>query len=399
MRILQICKKFPYPPHDGEVIAILNLSKAFVALGHTLDVLALNTNKHHTDVSSVPKSLTEVIHFHHCDINTDVVWTKALAHALLNQPYNVWRFYSEKFEQQLIELLKLKTFDVIQIEGLPVLLYIDSIRKYSKAKIAYRAHNVEHEIWLRLLQHEHSFLKKNYYGLLAAQVKKFEMNAAKKVDLILPISLRDQLFFTSVGCTQSMHVVPACIDDISIADSAPMLSQKDIFFLGALDWLPNQEGLQWFIDRCLPLLIKEMPDIVLHIAGRHMPASFLEIKTKNIVVYGEVAHAQAFMQEKGLMIVPLLSGGGMRIKIIEAMMLQKAIVSTTIGAEGIQYTDGKNIAIADDAVTFCKAIITLLQDPMLQSNIANEACVLSKQHYSSIAVATDLISFYKAQLS
>jgi glycosyltransferase involved in cell wall biosynthesis len=178
-----------------------------------------------------------------------------------------------------------------------------------------------------------------------------------------------------------------------------MLSQKDIFFLGALDWLPNQEGLQWFIDQCLPLLIKEMPDIVLHIAGRHMPASFWNLKTNNIVVYGEVADAQSFMQEKGLMIVPLLSGGGMRIKIIEAMMLQKAIVSTTIGAEGIQYTDGKNIAIADDASTFSRAIINLLEQPHLQVNIAKEARVLALQHYSSMSVTSDLIHFYKTQLS
>jgi glycosyltransferase involved in cell wall biosynthesis len=399
MRILQICKKFPYPPHDGEVIAILNLSKAFVAQGHELDILTLNTNKHHTDVSSVPKSLTETIHFYHTDINTDIVWSKALAHALLNQPYNIWRFFSEKFEQQLIELLKKKTYDIIQLEGLPILLYIDSIRKYSKAKIAYRAHNVEHEIWLRLLQHESSFLKKNYYGLLAAQVKKFEINASKKVDLILAISSRDQAFFTSVGCRQAMHVVPACIDEVKLSNDEVTLSHKDIFFLGALDWLPNQEGLRWFIEQCLPLVTKELPDVVLHIAGRHMPTSFLELKQKNVKVYGEVENAQVFMQERGLMIVPLLSGGGMRIKIIEAMMMQKAIVSTAIGAEGIDCSDGKNIAIADDASTFSRAIINLLEQPHLQVNIAKEARVLALQHYSSMSVTSDLIHFYKTQLS
>jgi glycosyltransferase involved in cell wall biosynthesis len=327
------------------------------------------------------------------------LWSKALAHALLNQPYNIWRFFSEKFEQQLIELLKKKTYDIIQLEGLPILLYIDSIRKYSKAKIAYRAHNVEHEIWLRLLQYESSFLKKNYFGLLAAQVKKFEINASKKVDLILAISSRDQAFFTSVGCRQAMHVVPACIDEVKLSNDEVTLSHKDIFFLGALDWLPNQEGLRWFIEQCLPLVTKELPDVVLHIAGRHMPTSFLELKQKNVKVYGEVENAQVFMQERGLMIVPLLSGGGMRIKIIEAMMMQKAIVSTAIGAEGIDCSDGKNIAIADDASTFSRAIINLLEQPHLQVNIAKEARVLALQHYSSMSVTSDLISFYKAQLS
>ena len=398
MRILQICKKFPYPPHDGEAIAILNLSKAFVALGHELDVLALNTNKHHTDVASLPKSLTEVIHFYHTDINTDIVWTKAVVHLLMNQPYNVWRFYSEKFEQQLVSLLSIKTYDVIQLEGLPTLLYVDTIRKYSNAKIAYRAHNVEHEIWIRLLQHESSFLKRSYYGLLAAQVKKFEMIFSKKVDLLLPISARDQLFFESIGCKQAMKVVPACIDEIKILNEEVKVNDNDIFFLGALDWLPNQEGLKWFIEQCLPIILNEKPSVLLHIAGRNMPTFLLDSKSKNIKVYGEVVDAKDFIKEKGVMIVPLLSGGGMRIKIIEAMMMQKAIVSTTIGAEGIKCIDGKSIILADDGTSFAQAVIQLLKNSELQNLIGKAAHSVAEENYSSTAVTTHLISFYKSQL-
>ena len=127
-----------------------------------------------------------------------------------------------------------------------------------------------------------------------------------------------------------------------------------------------------------------------------MPSSIAALASANIIIHGEVESAQQFIKDHGLMIVPLLSGGGMRIKIIEAMMLQKAIVSTSIGAEGIQYQQRENIIIADDANQFANAIIELFQDAELAHNIASNARQLAIQNYSSNKVAAELLQFYRA---
>ena len=396
MRILQVCKKIPYPSRDGEVIAIINLSKAMANLNTEIHLLALNTKKHFTSLESLPKSLTNQIKFYAIPIDTSIKWYKAFIALLLNQPYNILRFESSAFRLQIKELLSQYQFDIIQLEGLPLLLYTDEIKKYSQAKIVYRAHNVEHQIWQRLAANESNFLKRIYYKILTRQVKSFEIKGAQQVDIILPITSLDASFFTKeLSTTKPMHVVPACIDQIALPSTISSALHQ-LFFIGALDWLPNQEGLKWFIHECLPSIENVFPDTRFHIAGRHMPSSIAALASANIIIHGEVESAQQFIKDHGLMIVPLLSGGGMRIKIIEAMMLQKAIVSTSIGAEGIQYQQRENIIIADDANQFANAIIELFQDAELAHNIASNARQLAIQNYSSNKVAAELLQFYRA---
>lgn len=396
MRILQVCKKIPYPSRDGEVIAIINLAKALVSLETEVDILSLNTNKHFTDIDAIPAALTKQLKFYTTFLNTDLKWYNALFAMLFNRPYNILRFESTLFRQQLRDLLTKHQYDVIQLEGLPLLLYVEEIRKYSQAKIVYRAHNVEHQIWQRLAAHEKNFFKRIYYKILTQQVRSFEIYNAQKVDIILPITNLDAAFFTKeLASPRPMHIVPACLDDINpVAIGAADAHQ--LFFIGALDWLPNQEGINWFIHQCLPIILKTFPDTRFHIAGRHMPPSFLELASPNVILYGEVESAKQFMEEKGLMIVPLLSGGGMRIKIIEAMMLQKAIVSTAMGAEGIEYQHRTHIFIADEANQFAAAIIELFKDPTLANQMAAKARQLALQSYSAKKVAADLLQFYQS---
>jgi polysaccharide biosynthesis protein PslH len=181
MRILQVCKKIPYPSRDGEVIAIINLAKALVSLDAVVDIVSLNTNKHFTDIDSIPTALTNQLQFYHTFLNTDIKWYNALFAMLINRPYNILRFESKLFKQQLKELITKYPYDIIQLEGLPLLLYVEEIRKHSHAKIVYRAHNVEHQIWQRLATNERNIFKRLYYKILTQQVKFFEI---KNVEIL-----------------------------------------------------------------------------------------------------------------------------------------------------------------------------------------------------------------------
>ena len=123
-----------------------------------------------------------------------------------------------------------------------------------------------------------------------------------------------------------------------------------------MNWLPNKEGIKWFLDEVWPIIHQALPDLKIYLAGREMPSWLLELNLSNVKVIGEVPDAHEFIRSKSISIAPLLSGSGIRIKIIESMAMGKAVVATTIGAEGINYTTGKDIMIADTPEAFCEAV-------------------------------------------
>lgn len=393
MKILQVCKKFPYPPKDGEMIAIFNFSQSFVMLGHQLTIASLNTNKHYYNTDLIPAELKNQIQFITTDINTDISIIQAAKSICLNKAYNIQRFYSVSFETQLIDLLKHQTFDLVLLEGLPVLLYLEPIRKNTKAHIAYRAHNVEYEIWDRLANNTSHPLKKLYYKILAKQVKSFEKLNLSKVDSVISISERDASILQALSNIANSYVAPACIDEKTIQIDTTHTSFKSIFFLGALDWIPNVEGMQWFIDKIFPVILSSCPETHLYIGGRNIPASFYESKHQNIHILGEIKEVKELMNAHQIMIVPLLTGSGMRIKIIEAMFYGKCIVSTSIGAEGID--DENCIFRCDNASIFANEIIQLLNNSTLQMQQGEKAKNIAHNKYSALHVSSQLLKYFQ----
>jgi glycosyltransferase involved in cell wall biosynthesis len=392
MKILQVCKKFPYPPKDGEMIAIFNFSESFVALGHELTLLSLNTNKHYYNIKNLPQNIKNKIDFEAIDINTNINFFNALSSFIHNTPYNIDRFYSVDFDKKIIELLSKNTYDLILLEGLPLLLYINTIKKYSTAHISYRAHNVEYEIWERLSFNASNILKKKYYKLLSKQIKDFEKNNIPKVDSVVTISERDAEILKSITNIKNNYTAPACISPDNIHINSTQTNYNSLFFLGALDWLPNLEGIEWFLQDVFPLVINKMPDTKVYIAGRNTPEKIKQYSNKNIIVLGEINDISKYMNAHQIMIVPLLSGGGMRIKIIEAMLYGKAILSTSIGAEGI--ADENSIIRCDNATIFAEACVSMLADKNKQIELGEKAKHVASEKYTALNVTRNLLSFY-----
>ena len=162
MKILQLCKKFPYPLKDGESIAVTYLSKALNQLGNQVTLLTMNTKKHYFNIGELPADYDQYQSIHFTDIDNEVKPFDAFLNLFSDDSYHISRFISTSFEQKLIEILKLEEFDVVQIETVHLAHYIPIIRRYSEAKIAMRAHNVEFEIWQRIADNTRLFPKKWY---------------------------------------------------------------------------------------------------------------------------------------------------------------------------------------------------------------------------------------------
>ena len=396
MRILQLMNKVPWPPKDGGAIACLNLSKGFSMLGHEVTVLSMNTSKHHISIDDMPADLRRKADFRLVEVPASITWIEATLNLLFSKlPYNAQRFISDEFSQELVKLLNEKSFDVIQLEGLYLCPYIPVIRKYSKALISYRAHNIEYEIWERTATLSEGFRSK-YLRNLSKRIKRFEESYLNSYDLLVPITDRDGIILDKLGNSKPRHTSQTGIDFASLVPTARKLEFPSLFHIGALDWAPNQEGLIWFFNQCWPKIHLQNPELKFYLAGRNAPEWFERIiKLDGVVYLGEINDAYDFINSKAVMVVPLFSGSGMRIKIIEGMALGKPIVTTAIGTEGIPTENGKNILIANDVDSFVEAINQLINDRGLSDWIGTNAIGFIQEKYDNLLQAEALIEFYK----
>lgn len=399
MRILQLMNKVPWPPKDGGAIACLNMMKGFSMLGHEVTVLSMNTSKHHVGIDELPAAIRKQADFFLVEVAASTNWVEAALNLVFSDlPYNAQRFISDEYIQQLVQLLTVRTFDVIQLEGLYLCPYIPYIRKYSDALIVYRAHNIEYEIWDRTAKLSKGWRSK-YLQNLSRRIKRFEISYLNTYDLLVPITDRDGIILDSLGNSKPRHTSQTGIDFASLVPTAKKLEFPSLFHIGALDWAPNQEGLIWFFDHCWPQIHSENPDLKFYLAGRNAP-EWLErrIKLNGVAYLGEINDAYDFINSKAIMVVPLFSGSGMRIKIIEGMALGKPIVTTDIGTEGIPTENGHNIMIANDADQFVESISRLINNRNLFDEIGKNAIGFIQEKFDNLSQASALIDFYKTQI-
>lgn len=396
MRILQICNKFPYPLKDGGVIAAFTMFKGFYLLQHSVTVAAINTSKHFTNILEIPHNIASMAEFHAVPLKTNVTLWGAFFNLLFSKlPYTATRFIHKKFEKELIDILKTQSFDVIQLEGLYLCPYIPLLRKYSTATIAYRSHNVEYKIWERLLAETHFLPKKMYVANLVERIKKLELSFINSYDILVPITQHDADMYKAMGNTKPCCVVPTGVFTESMNPVESSANTVSLFHIGGLDWAPNQQGILWFIEKCWPTLYAEFPCLKFVIAGRHAPDSFIKkIQIPAVQFEGEVDDAREFMQKNTIMVVPLLAGSGMRIKIIEGLALGKAIVSTSIGAEGIPAVHNESICIADSVQEFIDSVRMVVKNYEFRCAIEKNAVTFVSSNFDNATIISKLIDFY-----
>jgi glycosyltransferase involved in cell wall biosynthesis len=400
MKVLQLCHKMPYPLHDGGAFSIYNTALGLISQKAELKLLAINTPKNLVDVNCVPAGFREMTRFESSRVDTRFNPLRAFLNLFSNQSYFVERFFSKQFNTDLIRILTGEEFDIIQLEHIYMCLYLDTIRKYSKAKVMLRPQNVENKVWKRFLARPANPVKKYYLLIAANRLRKFEMEMAEKVDGIIAISGDDAGTFHAYAPETPLVTVPIGFDFSSIpaCNTQKQYDNSPVFYhLGSMDWLPNVQGMKWFIQEVIPQIIIEYPGFLFHIAGKRMPDWFFKRQGRNLVVDREVKESFIYQQDKSVMIVPLLSGGGLRAKIIEGMALGKTIISTSIGAEGIPYTDQENILIADTKEDFAIQVMKCRNSANFCRKIGENARKLALENYDCRITGKSMMQFYDQQ--
>jgi glycosyltransferase involved in cell wall biosynthesis len=377
---------------------VCNTIRGLLRMGHQVSLLALNA-KASLDECLPDEDLVNKIAYKTHRIDITVTVFQVAANLLQKTSFNIDRYYDEGFSQLIINEVKTNEFDIIQFEGLLTTLYYDAARKNSNARLIYRAHNIENQLWERLSQQKIDPFKRSYLKLHARRIKNYELHQLNKFDALLVFTNQDKNTLVKDGITVKTQVLPIGIRLDQYTADHSLTEFPSLFFLGSLDWLPNREGMEWFLENFHKVIADGELMTKLYVAGNDIPDVFDDYEALGkIFIQGEVDNALEFVNSKAIMIVPLLTSGGMRVKIVEGMAMQKCIISTSLGAEGINYVDGRDILIANTTEEFYKAIKRCIGDEEFCREVGTNARKLIEAEYDIHLITQKLVDFYESCL-
>lgn len=403
MHILVVDEEIPFPLNSGKRLRTFNLLKP-LASRHDITFIC-RRHEHLVDNNSIA--------LEQAGIKTLVVpdpirkkqgwrfFTALFANLFSPYPYSVSSHYSHLLISQIKTLVKEKQFDLIHCEWTPYAINIQQWLGTIPAVVD--AHNIEAMIWGRNFQVEKNLFKKAYIYLQWQKMSTFEKRSFAKFNRCVAVSIQDAKLISETVPEERIDVVANGVDT-SYFKRNELLNQsktpsKKLVFTGSLDWRPNVDGLLYFLDKVFPLIKKRSPQCHLIIVGRN-PMAVLRAKVADMsdaTLTGTVDDVRPYMEEAAVYVVPLRVGGGSRLKILEALSMEMPVVSTTIGAEGLDVTPNQDILLADTPEEFTEAVITVLNDSDKADELGKRGRHLVEAQYRWHALAIRLEkSWHKA---
>jgi sugar transferase (PEP-CTERM/EpsH1 system associated) len=309
------------------------------------------------------------------------------AHFADELPYAVGTYRSPAFKAKIQELLDQQAFHLVVCDFLAPAVNLPPVLPCPSVLFT---HNVEAEIWRRHAETHRGRLAFGLYDTQHRRMLACEDSALQRFDGILTVSEADRNTFTRLYPevrAKPMWVIPTGVDTEYFAPDATAVSEPRLVFTGSMDWLPNEDAMRFFCHDVLPLIRAEEPRARLSIVGRAPTAAVRALADEHIEVTGTVPDVRPFMRKAAVHVVPLRIGGGTRLKIFEAMAMGQAVVSTTIGAEGLPLIDGEHAIIADGPRAFADAVVSLLRDTRRRHALSAAARRLVVDHYDWSAAA------------
>jgi glycosyltransferase involved in cell wall biosynthesis len=299
-------------------------------------------------------------------------------------PYAVNKFTHQKVRDVVARRLNDGSTEVAVCDFLSASL---NFPETSPMPVVLFQHNVETMLWRRMADTEKSALRKLSYRIEAQKMAAYETRTLRRFRHVIAVSDHDrkEMLAMDPGC--AITVVPTGVDTeqyqpVPSAPGNPPL----IVFTGSMDWEPNIDAVEYFCREIFPTVLAAFPDAKFQIVGRNPHPRVRKLASPSVEVTGTVPSVAEYLRNATVVIVPLRIGGGTRLKIFEAMAMRKALISTSIGAEGLDVTSGKDCLIADDAQSFAAAILTFLRDPSLRRSYEDDAAALAARYdWSQIA--------------
>lgn len=391
MKILFLAPRLPFPADTGAKIRTFNLLKQIVRV-HKVHLLSFSF----TEDSQAQQELKDL----GIDL-TIIKKTEALPLLAIfgEKPLSIAKYFSADFLNTLKTILKNGKFDLIHFDHLHMGQYISSI---GNIPTVLDEHNVEAVILKRCAQKEPNLLKRTLFIQQAAKMRAFEAALVNKFSVCLTVSDEDRRILCNLSQKTNIEVVTNGVD-MEYFKASPLRvqslsNQKDVLvFTGSMDWLPNIDSIEYFCNSILPLIWQNKPNTVFYVVGKNPPKKILTLQNSDsrIIITGSVADVRTYMDKAKVFVVPLRIGGGTRLKIVEAMSYGIPVVSTRIGAEGIEAKDEKHLLLADSSGEFAEKVCRLIGNSTLRSDIAINARQLVEKQYDWKNIGIKLLSVYE----
>ncbi len=379
MKILIIEEEFPYPLNSGKRLRTVNLTKALSKLDEvTYLAYGVQESESFQGMKSIGVNPVAVPPIDRRQQGLRFYW-KLLANLLSPLPYIVTSHFSRAFQNAVHDQLNKTDFDVVIAEWTPYAIFI---REVVSARKIIVAHNIEASIWRRYYENERNPFRRAYIALQSSKVTHFERQAFTWVDGATAVSRAEADVIRGFNVPYDVAVIDNGVDLSYFRPGQAVPRPHSLVFTGAMDWRPNQDAVLYFVQRVLPLIRKQISDVTFVIVGRQPPERVRALAgARGVTVTGTVEDVRPYIDQAALYVVPLRIGGGSRLKILEAMAMQKPVISTSIGAEGLRVSDKENILLYEDAPTFAEGVIRLLQDEEEQRRLAAAGRALVEREY------------------
>ncbi|MGH9144651.1 MAG: glycosyltransferase [Vicinamibacterales bacterium] len=318
-------------------------------------------------------------------------YADAALHLVDPLPYAVGKYRSRAYRRRLDALLSSRGFDLVVCDFLfPAV----NLPKRLPCPAVIFTHNVESEIWRRHAETKAGLAGRALYRAQYHRMLRYEQATLARFDGVLAVSDADRETFAALypaAMRRPLHVVPTGVDTEYFAPAPGDPSSRTLVFTGSMDWLPNEDAMQYFCGEILPRIRVEEPHVTLSIVGRAPTPAVRRLADQHgVQVTGRVDDVRPYMQAAAAYIVPLRIGGGTRLKIFEAMSMGKAVISTTVGAEGLPVSDGDHLLLADEPDSFARAVVSVLRDHERRARLETAARALVVERYDWSAVAGSL---------
>jgi len=379
IKILYLSHLYPYPPNDGGRILTYHTIKSDVDNGIEVFLLAFNESAIHSPLDQIAK-------VHVVTKNTRSKTSGMFWNLFSSLPYTLSKFIDERVIKVCKDILQTHSIDLIVIDSLHMAFYIDFLKKgWPDLPIILRQHNVESTIMFRFFQNQTNPIVRLYGKYQYHKLFDFERKSIEKVDRCFAISEEDRrrTIRMSPQVAEKTITIPAGVDSDKYHPLDQAEDTNSIIFSGNMGWLPNEDGIIWFYKNIFEKLKRDIPLIKFYIVGKDPSRRILRLNdNKNVIVTGFVEDERGFIARSMIFIDPIRIGGGIRLKILNAMAMAKPVVTTSVGAEGIVCNDGEDIMIADDENDFYQKIITLFKDDKKRQNIGTRGRKTVVENYS-----------------
>lgn len=403
MRIVWLSHILPFPPKGGVVQRSYNLIRE-VARNHEVFLFALNQKAWLPDSDSIQEAKDEFLTFCSSVLVFEIPcekskmgWRKLVVRSLFStNPYTVNWTKSLEMKHALDLFLRANHVDLIHCDTVGLAEYILDVPKVRKAL---NHHNIESHMILRRAAHERNWFKWLYLYLEGVKLKRYEARCSPLFDVNLTVSELDkERLHAGVPNILKTDVIPNGVDVSYFAPDSTNITHGNIIFTARMNAYTNEDAALWLLNDIYPLLKTYVPDATLTLAGRNPTERMVSLAAgdKSISITGYVDDIRPFMQQAHVYICPMRLGGGTKLKVLDAMAMGKAIVCTTVAAEGLEINHGEHAIIADDAESFVRGIILLFEDDALRTRIQANARRFVTEKYSWEGIGRELDRVFRS---